>query len=396
VVISDEQVELRFPDGSTRSTPIMREKNEAGEFEYVYIDVPREAIFNDEECQPRVIKREQVGAIYGDLRRNPLHEPPSVRLGPEEKKGLRRLLMFDGQHKTIATWLMDRDRVVVKIYLNLSAEAAIELVNSIQAKIKKLPLSPFELASKLSEEWEDKLAIYELNVGEEAASEAGFIAWLPADDRTRAKQAFKAALIQRLLADPELRLSQYAKGANEKVTVELTETVIRNKILERLIYTEPLTLQGEELSEMRDREAGNIVRLLNHLTDAAFEPQGDGPITDVEKERARRMSYQSSLAYAATLLRDLWGNVAMKGNTARFALADELSDDQWKRITEGIDRLVGHPAWTAEFESEEMLALKGSLDKNQNAQKAFEGVALDLPYLLIGPTTGPYKKVWGK
>jgi hypothetical protein len=393
VNIGASEASFEFPDKSKRTVQIMREDNEAGTFSYVYVDVPRDAIFNDEECQPRVIKREQVGAIYGDLRRNPLHEPPSVRLSDVDAKGMTKLLMFDGQHKTIANWLMGRDRVVAKVYLDLSPEAAIELVNSIQAKIKKLPLSPFEMASKLSEEWEDKLSVYEKTVGEGGASEAGFIEWLPSDDRARAKQAFKAALIQRLLGDPDLRLSQYAKGGTAAHVVELTETVIRSKVLEKLLHTEPQEAAGEELAALRDMEASNITRVLNHFTDAAFEPQGDdGQMSDVERERARRIAYQSALAYVASLIRDLWGNVAMKSGS-RFMLADELTEDQWKRVLEGIDRLVAHPVWTAEFESPEMQAVKVSWEKNQNAQAAFEGVALDLPYLIVGETSG-FKKLW--
>ena len=393
VTLATDTAEFKFPDGSERSVGIMRESNEAGDFAYVYVDVPRTAIYNDEDCQPRVIKREQVGAIFGDLRRNPLHEPPSVRLSAAAE-GLRELLMFDGQHKTVANWLMGRDRVVVKVYLDLSPEAAIELVNSIQAKIKKLPLSPFELASKLSEEWEDKLSIYELEVGEENASEAGFIQWVPADDRTRAKQAFRSALIQRLLGDPLLRLSQYAKGSEESTIVELPEALIRSKVLEKLVSTDPVALKGDELSKFRDSEAQNIIRLLNHFTDAAYEPQGDGQMSDVERERARRLSYQSSLAYVAGLMRDLWGHVAMKGNNAKFALSDELTADQWKRITDGIDLLVAHPAWVSEFDTDRMRTLKLALEKNQNIQKAFDGVALDLPYVVMGGTTSGYKEAW--
>ncbi|MCD4852405.1 HNH endonuclease [Arthrobacter sp. AK01] len=393
VQILDETAEFEFPDGSHRSVAIMRECNDAGEFMFVYVDVPRSSLYNDEDCQPRILKREHVGAIFSDLRRNPLHEPPSTRLSEPQSDGLRRLLMFDGQHKTVANWLKDRQRIVAKIYLNLSPEAAIELVNSIQAKIKKLPLSPFELASKLSEEWEDKLAKYELSVGEHEASEAGFISWLPADDRVRAKQAFRAALVQRLLGNPDLRLPQYAKGLRGG-GVELTETVIRSKVLERLIFTEPLSEKGEALSSIRDSEASNIVRLLNHLTDAAFEPQGDGQMSEVETERAKRISYQASIAYCAKLLKDLWGNVAMKGSNEKFVLADDLTDDQWTRITQGIDRLVAHPAWNAEYSVESMKSLKLSWDKNQNAQRAFEGVSLDLPYLLIGNSSPAFIRNW--
>jgi hypothetical protein len=395
---SGDTVNLEFADQSSGVAQIMRETNEAGSFEFIYVEVPKVALFNDDDCQPRVIKKEQIAAIYSDIRRNPLHEPPSVRLSAPVGDGRPvELLMFDGQHKTIANWLMGRDRVVVKVYLNLSAEAAIELVNSIQAKIRKLPLSPFELASKLSEEWEDKLANYEKVVGEEHASEAGFIEWLPADDRPRAKQAFKAALVQRLLGNADLRLPNYAKSASGNATgIELTEQGIRSKIIERLVFTEPLREEGEALAAVRDLEASNIVRMLNHLTDKAFEPSGDS-FTDLERERAKRMSYQQSLAYSATLLRDLWQNVAMKGGAGKFALADELSEEQWARITQGIDRLVEHPVWVTTFDEgpnrDGMQDLKIALEKNQQAQKAFEALALDLPYLLVDKYP-KYVEVW--
>ena len=80
--------------------------------------------------------------------------------------------MFDGQHKTVANWLMGRDTVVAKIYLNLEEVQAIELVNSIQAKIKKLPLSAFELAAKMSDEWQTHWQRYELG-GNRARVRAG-------------------------------------------------------------------------------------------------------------------------------------------------------------------------------------------------------------------------------
>jgi hypothetical protein len=395
VQIGPRVASFKFSDDSRTDARIFHEKNEKSEFTYVYVEVPRDAIWNDFDCQPRNIKKEQVSLIYNDIRTNPLHEPPSVRLS-DPKGGMCKLLMFDGQHKTVSAWLAGRQRLVVKVYLNLSAEAARELVNSIQAKIKKLPLSPFEMASKLAEEWEDKLTVYEKAMGEGKASEAGFIDWLPADDRLRAKQAFRSALIQRLLGDPELRLVQYAKGAQETPIVELTEQAIRSKVLEKLVHTDPLPQVGDELSGVRDREAANILRVLNHFVIAAFETQGDGQPTDIEMTRARRIGYQQSLAYCAGLIKDLWGNIAMKGSALKFVMSDELTEEQWKRMTIGIDRLVAHPAWVQKFEgSADLMELKVALEKNQQASDSFEKLALDLPYVLTGEKYPAYKNRWG-
>ena len=44
----------------------------------------------DHEVQPRIVRLNQAYSIYNDLRRNPLHEPPSCRIG-ENDNGSRPL-----------------------------------------------------------------------------------------------------------------------------------------------------------------------------------------------------------------------------------------------------------------------------------------------------------------
>ena len=135
--------------------------------------MPQVAIFSDQAVQPRTIRDTHVWAIYSDIMKNPLHEPPSLRIEPQGTSGKVSLLMFDGQHKTVANWLMGRDTVVAKIYLNLEEVQAIELVNSIQAKIKKLPLSAFELAAKMSDEWQTHWRLYAAKRGRRPLSGVG-------------------------------------------------------------------------------------------------------------------------------------------------------------------------------------------------------------------------------
>jgi hypothetical protein len=138
---TDEAVELEFPDGSTAKAQVFTDRNNEGDFDYAFVEVPREALFNDDECQPRTIKLPQIWAIYTDVQTNPLHEPPGCRLIPVKGEKQFRLAMFDGQHKTIANWMCGRDTIVAKLYLQITQDQAIRLVNSVQAKIKKLPLS---------------------------------------------------------------------------------------------------------------------------------------------------------------------------------------------------------------------------------------------------------------
>ena len=379
----EDEATFEFPDGSRREVPVFVDEKSGQAIPFAFVDAPRAALFNDEECQPRTIKQPQLWAIYTDIQVNPLHEPPGCRLLVSETKG-QRIVMFDGQHKTIASWMRGQERVVVKVYLNLAQDQAIRLVNSVQAKIKKLPLSPFELAAKLSDEWANKLSEYEEEVGTEKASESGFLGWLAKEEQNRGKQAFRAALVQNLLSDEDLRFVRYVKRAGSKDTAaRVTENAFKSKVLERMLHLNALSEPSGEAEALRSRERQNIIRALNNFTDLAFEPgEGATELSDREEERKRRMSYQSSLGYIGTLLRELFRQVLVVDDERAF-LEREPSEEEWERIVEGIELLVEHPIWTADLDATRKTRdLQQALAKNQDARKAFGAVDLKLAYLV--------------
>lgn len=387
---------FELPDGEIVETPIFSESNSQGDFEYCFLQLPRSAIFNDDACQPRALRLEHAWAIYADLQRNVLHEPPSCRADSTDLGSPVKLLMFDGQHKTIANWMLGRQRVTTKVYLNLTAAQANELVNSIQAKIKKLPLSPFELAGKMSDEWENKFHEYEEHVGSTGVSEKGFLDWLPATERTRGKQALQAALVQNILASDDLRITNFVKRpGSPKADVEITEQQLKSKLIEKLLVMDASTGAGEDAQATRDQEATNIIACLNLFSDLAFEPKEDAvELTIQEKDRARRLTYQASLAYVATLIRQLWFHIAKRAET-KSLMTDEMSETQWGEVRNGIELLVKHPAWASPYEdSDKMKRLKLALEKNQEVKESLEELGLDLSYLLLGPSATTYKKVW--
>lgn len=386
-----DQVAFAFSDGSERSVPLFKEslpagkKNEPGKkFTFVFVDVPRSAIFNDDKCQPRTIKLGHVWLIYTDLQRNPLHEPPGCRLEPT-KGGLQRLLMFDGQHKTVASWMRGNERIVVKVYLDLDQASAIELVNSIQSKIKKLPLSPFELVAKMADEWANKVALYEEEVGSSEASEAGFIGWLGGMERRRGKQAFEAALMRDVMDAEDLRFRRYVIPAgSRKPTASITENVFKTKVLQSLIYLKPLTEKAANTGgAMRARELANIVSSLNAFTDLAFEPQHDAEMSAEESERMRRLSYQSSLAQVSALIKSLYRHHLVRDDDQ--VMMAEPTSGQWDQIGKGIERIVEHPIWKVDLShSAKTRDVEQALAKNQDARRAFNVVGLNLGYVVTG------------
>ena len=103
-LVSPNELRIEFASGDVAIVPVFTEQNDAGSFRFAYANVPSSAIFNDSECQPRNIKREQVLRIYLDLWRNPLHEPPSLRVAKAIESGSVRCdLCSMGSTKQSAT-----------------------------------------------------------------------------------------------------------------------------------------------------------------------------------------------------------------------------------------------------------------------------------------------------
>jgi hypothetical protein len=380
----EETVDFEFPDGSRRKCRLHRESNRSGDFTFAFVDAPAGAIFNDDDCQPRNIKLGHLWSIYVDLQKNPLHEPPGCRL-IDAADGFQKLCMFDGQHKTVASWMRGYKRIVVKVYLTLDRDQTIHLVNSVQAKIKKLPLSPFELSAKLAEEWREQLERYEEEVGSENASEHGFIRWLAPTERTRGRGALQEAILQDFLTNDDLLLLSFVHRAGAPATDDsiIKEATFKNKVLKVLVHLTPLDSKGQEGTKIRRREMDSITRVLNLLTEAAFQPEpGAQELSEKRKERRRRLVYQSSLVYVAELLKRLVAHTLYVDPDDAF-ISKPISKGDWEKISSGIQRLVDHPIWSADFEiSDKTRAVKTALLQNQPALRPMEAVGLKPGYLV--------------
>lgn len=381
---NDQVATFDFSDGTQTANIFRDQAGDGMVFEYCFVEVPRDALFNDDEVQPRTLKIAQVWAIYTDLQFNPLHEPPSCRVIGFKGKHVH-LALFDGQHKTVAHWMEGNQSVCVKVYLNMNKDQANYLVNSIQAKIKKLPLSPFELSAKLSDEWTARLEEYRTHVPNSDASEKGFIDWLDSSERGRAKSAFEAALMREIEANPDLRLTQYVIRSGQQKTPNslISETQFNKKILKKLLHTAPLEEVGTAAEEVRKRESYNIVWALNLLEESFFQPShGAQTLTDLEEERRRRYLYQGAMQYVSDLLRSLYRQTLATDPPREF-LDKYPNKEQEGQIRAGIERIANHPLWTVDLEhSAKTRAIKDALSKNQSVEDAFGNVGLKTGYVV--------------
>jgi hypothetical protein len=376
--LNDGGATIQFANGESVSGAVFGEKNSRGEFRYTFAEVPRGSIFNDIKCQPRPVKLDQLWKIFTDLHTNPLHEPPSCRWLPSSE-GSGELWMFDGQHKTLATWLMSRESVVAKVYLDIGEQATIELVNSIQSKIPKLPLSTFELAAKMEHEIRGKFETYHAEK-ESDASEAGFIDWLPQPERDRGRAGLRLALVTAVIDADELSfLHNVQRSGAARGSGVMTETAFKGKLLDPLLHRAPLREPLDQAELLRTRERNNVVRVLNTI-DALVFVESDTD-TDSERERRRRMAYQSAMAYVAALVRRTYGFV-FATDEGRELLEKEPEESDWDRIQAALTRLVEHPIWTADPDlSPKVRAVMEALAKNQEAAERFRQVGLTAGYL---------------
>lgn len=378
------------PDGKTANieyeggdlvTPIFSEKNSVKEQLFCFADLPISCIQNDDDIQPREIKINHLLAISADLKKNPLHEQPAVRLvGALDKK---ELLMFDGQHKTVAQLLNGKNRCTFKIYINIEKDEAVQLVNSIQARIKKLPLTPFELASKMSDEVRRKLEAYEDQVGSTEVSEEGFIQWLDVADRNRAKSGIDAAVIDGIIGDDELAFTKLIESRSAGVHTDfpIKEAAFQSNVLKTLLHTKPLSsaFKGDGMKDARERERRNVIKILNLCYNKGFLVLPDRDVA-AEQRRIKRLVYQASLRQMCEIMLQIIASQLMVDKNlvlVEKALDDTLTD----KLSAAAEKFFSHPVWTSELSKGSKAQLfQDALSKNQTVDEAFKAVGLTAAY----------------
>jgi hypothetical protein len=385
IVITDDgkTLDFTFPgDHEPTSMPIFTEAvpEKKDPVRYCFVRVPRNAIGNDDACQPRSIKPRQVLAIFKDLLKNPLHEPPACRI--EKSDGnLSKLLMFDGQHKSLATWSLGAQDITVKVYIDMTAGEAIQLVNSIQARIKKLPLSSLESVAKLDDEWKDKFNEYLTSVDFDKSSEAGFIDKLGPTEKANGRAALLAGRTASIV--DKTSLSEYVLRGKKPPAGQpvITEKQFTDKAVKPLLETQPLKETGYDGLNLRKVEGQNAVFILDYLADEVFRPaaqEGSGP---QEKTRAKRLSYQSSLKRAAEDLRKILANVCQQD--AEQPMFFDVDDKQKQTFLKYAKNYFCHPIWTCpEDLGPRVVDFMTALSKNQSISEAANRISLGLGYAL--------------
>lgn len=361
-------------------------------FYYVFLQAPACALVND-QVQPRDIKSTHILKIFMDLHQNPLHEPSSVRLEKEYtgKSMKTNLLMFDGQHKTVAKMLVScgKDSLIdIKLYLGLSKEQATVLVNTIQSKIIKLGLSKSEFAAKMGDEYVDAFNYYEesCELHKEKITEAGFIKFFPKSKQAGAKKLLIQSRINEIfkMDNNDLNILELVEGRSKfksKKTI-INETTFINKIICNLLHVKPLSVEINE-DEIRILERNNIRIILNAFYEKCLY-YDENSATGDEIEKVQKLKSQSSLSLFTTYISDLCRHIYIKPAEEIFTLIDITADkDKIGIIQKAIERYANHPIWVHHGNSSlKVRNFYDVLQKNGTLKYEAENVRLNLAYLL--------------
>ena len=359
---------------------------------YTFARIPIRLLKND-DVQPRSIKADHVLKLLQDLRDNPLHEPVGVRLSEpinfDDETSFDKpieLLMFDGQHKAVASTLhqsiltgeFSKSEIDVKIYLNFSKNSAVRLVNSIQSKIIKLGLTKLEFARRMSDEWKDAFENYNSLCNEKGKSptEIGFINGTAPEKRARAKEALLNARINEII---------HSTG-NEKIpicSVGIKEATLINRVIKAMMFHKPFP---ENMAiETRTIERKNIQLVLSDIAELLFN--GEHP----DSIRKLLMSQSSLKLIVSWTIRFLENKMSVEQHVfmrADFSKKYETTElrEQFQRF---LSNYVNHPIWSATQEDKQKIKVDkfySTLRQNKDIREAGEDVKLTLHYCTYGDT----------
>jgi hypothetical protein len=391
VVITKENDIISFRVGTKtiENIPVYSEPvpSRNKKIEYCFVQLPISWIFND-VVQPRPIKTMHVFNLFQDLHLNPLHEPVGARLENIQVHGTNKILMFDGQHKAVAKVLIegneknyDLTKIDLKLYLNLSQEEATHLVNSIQSKIIKLGLTKSEFAKKMGNEWQNAFLEYEKRCQDLKIlpSESGFINDASPEMRKRRKEALIQARLSQLIEardEGETELRIFSLTRTDDKLLELKETTLFTKLLQKLLTVNPLTADLDNDDSIRSTERQNIRSILDVIHDELFVESAN-----LSKEKISQLKSQSSLTLIVDYTKLFLASTLMVDKNDVFFSNKILSlIDRYRKF---ICCYRDHPIWdyaNSTSKTQKVERFYNLLKQNQSLSEIAKSISLTQGY----------------
>jgi hypothetical protein len=272
---------------------------------------------------------------------------------PESEKA--RILQFDGQHKTIAQILINRDRVQMKLYVTEDIQALRELVEAIQNRIEKLRLALSATYAKVQEIIHHEVEEWKPATGT-VKSENAFISSRPYELRDLRKKQLRQAFIAAALDDSKNELRPFVEVVSKAGRyVPITDKNLVKHVIDRFMTTE---LQIDDMTAvgcMRDVEKDNVVFLVSTVARSMFADwdyglkKSPGKTGYSARQRAAaNFSYGGAMAWwSKTLMGSLLAAWGLPHSHEGKILMRVLTDDQRARLEKAVEISCRWSLWVS-------------------------------------------------
>jgi hypothetical protein len=357
-------------------------------WKYFYATLPIEILDSDDKdeenigLQPRYLIQDKVFGLFRHFQNHPVLQPAVGRVSN------RKVVLFDGQHKTAALLWNGRREFECKIYLDPDLRVLNQTNISAHDKFSQTRFFSSIMVLKLGDEFGTDFESYKDLEDDSIKSEAGFMRYLERNKEqalTRAdlNKRFRSYLYNLVLEDSENKLAKYVSKGNRGTKEQpLTIDMISKSLFANFLYTEPSDDNMATDAYKRDKEIANNVALMNMLHDLAMANwDGAAGQHDENQRRLSRIFGSKPIMAWSELLHDA---ICAKleiydSDEKRRAFYRDLSQADLDKIKSVVERLINWSLWKSPHDSE----IDRFLADNKSALKEwFKKKGLTTGYLM--------------
>jgi hypothetical protein len=308
---------------------------------YFYSVLPIEYLRNDGDLQPRPLEQKRVWELYRHLSVHTQLAPAVCRLVD------RRIMLFDGQHKSAAQIWAGRRTIDCKVYIDPDVRLLKDTNLIAHDKLRQMAFFTSTLIAKYSDifkqEWEEYLE----RPG--AKNESDFVAFLRVRGKTpaQAKKMLQMAIEQDVVEDPENRLSEFIAERSRSRKNPLSINILEKTFFREFIFTPPTSVEFEGPDDCRGEEKQNLVRLMSLIADKLLVGRWNPDANNAAHQKADRIFAAGAMRAWVPMLKSVIAQILLLfDDTSRDrVLFRSITDQQWALIEGRIDRLFSHKIW---------------------------------------------------
>jgi len=310
-------------------------------FKYFYITVPVQHIQNDTNLQPRPLEMRRLWELYRHLMVHTQLSPAICRLTR------KKILLFDGQHKSAAQIWAGRKEIECKVYVEPDIRVVRETNLAAHDKLRQMQFFTSVLISKwadiFKEEWDEYLDT------KGPKSEEGFVDFLVRKGKSKADalSMIRSNIYDSILDSSENKAVEYIAERNRARTNPLTIHILRQTMFKHFITDPPLDVDIEVSDEQREFERKNVIALLNIIVEETLQGKWNPDKKDNAHKIAERIYAAGSLKAWTKMLKDVVSNVLnlYDEDEREKIFLRSIPENKWEIIRKRIRRTFEHKLW---------------------------------------------------